>query len=578
MKPSLALYRSFLAQYLGPHKWQVALLALLLCGQSALSVYEPQLLRMFIDSVVAGSEVSGLAFIALGYAAVALSIGLLRGVVGFLGVRISTLATNRLRTDMLRHAITLDMFFFSQHPPGTMLERIDGDANQLHHFFSEFSIRLFQSALLLIGVIVFLILEDWRICLAMSLFILAASLLMLKMRSFGVPYNEKLREASARLYGFVEERLSSLEDIKALGGMVYTLRRMVQLIDRQIHHGRRAYSLGNLMWPLNLVIMGTGAGLILGWGGYLALRGDMTFGTIYLLFSYMNLMFWPMEELSHQMEELQKAGGNLVRIQGLMNTRSSLEDGTRADLGQTPVGLEFRNVSFIYADDVNAVLDHVSFTVEPGRTLGILGRTGSGKTTVTRLLTRLYDPLEGSVRLNDVDLREFRLDTLRSRIGVVTQDVQFFSGTLRQNLTMFDASIADASIVDIIGQLGMDPWFHTLPEGLETKVTGSSLGLSAGEAQRLALARVFLRDPQVVILDEAAARLDPASEVELEAALRKLLRQRTSLVIAHRLKSVEKADDILILHEGQVQEYGTRRELQANPNSQFSQLLKLGLE
>ncbi len=333
MNVSYSLYRDFLAKYLGPLKWQVALLGCILLGNSALSVYAPRILRDFIDSLLAVTTMSWQLQIAAWFLVVHIARQLTSGLAGYLGESVAWSTTNHLRTDMLRHALDLDLNFFQQHPPGVMLERIDGDTNQLAYFFSQFMIRFLRSALLLAGILIAVSLDSWQLGIAVFVFMGSAVVLLFRLRSFGVPFNEKLREATARLYGFIEERLSSLEDIKPLGGSLYLLHQMRTFIERQIYHGRRAYSWGNLMWPTTLVLLGTGTGVLLAWGGYLVLQGDMTIGTIYLLFSYMNLMLWPLEELSHQMEELQKAGGNLVRVQNLMSTRSSLQDGTRTQLG-----------------------------------------------------------------------------------------------------------------------------------------------------------------------------------------------------------------------------------------------------
>ena len=322
---------------------------------------------------------------------------LTRGAAAVIGENVSWIATNRVRTDLVRHTLGLDPGFVGRHPPGAMLERIDGDANQLAAFFSQFSLRLLAAALLLTGILVALLIEDWRLCLALFLFAVTVTALLLKLRSFGVPYYDRLREASADLHGFVEERLAAIEEIKALGGLVHTLRRMTSLIGAQVQHAKRAYSLGTLVWPLVNVVMGIGTGLMMAWGGVMALRGDMTLGTLYLMFSYINLLFWPFEDLAHQMEELQKAGGNVVRIQRLLAERSALADGTRETFPRRPARIALEQVSFRYPPggagnrnetshevDRELVLHDLSLTIAPGRTLGILGRTGSGKTTIAR--------------------------------------------------------------------------------------------------------------------------------------------------------------------------------------------------
>jgi ATP-binding cassette subfamily B protein len=210
--------------------------------------------------------------------------------------------------------------------------------------------------------------------------------------------------------------------------------------------------------------------------------------------------------------------------------------------------------------------------------LGLLGRTGSGKTTLARLIFRLYDPASGCIEINGADIRNARLEALRRNIAIVTQDVQLFRASVRDNLTFFDRSISDEQILKTLEELELRDWLHALPQGLDTQLDTGSRSLSAGEAQLLAFTRVFLRNPGLVILDEASSRLDPATEQRLERAIDKLLKNRTAIIIAHRLGTVHRADEIMILDNGQVSEYGERRALSADPGSRFYQLLQTGLE
>jgi ABC-type multidrug transport system fused ATPase/permease subunit len=233
-------------------------------------------------------------------------------------------------------------------------------------------------------------------------------------------------------------------------------------------------------------------------------------------------------------------------------------------------------VTFGYNPDM-PVLRDVTFDLEPGRVLGLLGRTGSGKTTISRLIFRQYDPQTGCARLGGHDVREFRVEDLHGRVGLVTQDVQLFHASVRDNLTFFDPEDNDARIMDAIDALGLRRWYDGLADGLDTPIAGSG-GLSAGEAQMLALTRVFLKDPDVVILDEASSRLDPVTERLIEGAIDRLLERRTAIIIAHRLATVFRADQILVLGEGTVLECGPRVALQNDPRSHFSQLLRAGFE
>ena len=230
------------------------------------------------------------------------------------------------------------------------------------------------------------------------------------------------------------------------------------------------------------------------------------------------------------------------------------------------------------------VLQDVSFRLRPGTVLGLLGRTGSGKTTLTRLLFRLYDPDKGVIRLGDTapltDVRQVPLVDLRQRVGMVTQNIQLFHATVRDNLTLFDDTIPDQEILQVIQDLGLWDWYRSLPQGLDTELESGGGGLSAGEAQLLAFARIFLQDPGLVILDEASSRLDPATEHLIERAVDRLVHapRRTAIIVAHRLGTVQRADEIMILEKGRIGEHGSRVALANDPASRFHSLLQTGLE
>lgn len=245
--------------------------------------------------------------------------------------------------------------------------------------------------------------------------------------------------------------------------------------------------------------------------------------------------------------------------------------------------IEFDNVSFAYRDG-EPVLRDVSFRLEAGATLGLLGRTGSGKTTITRLICRLYDPAAGEIRFDGEPIPLATLAQLHAHVGVVTQDVQLFQASVRDNLTFFDPRLPDERLRDVLDDLGLGPWLARQAAGLDTVLVGGG-GLSAGEAQLLAFARVFLKQPGVVVLDEASSRLDPATERLLGRAMERLLgreaagaRPRTTIIVAHRLSTVRRVDRIMIVEAGRILEEGARAALAADPDSRFAGLLRAGLE
>jgi ATP-binding cassette subfamily B protein len=245
-------------------------------------------------------------------------------------------------------------------------------------------------------------------------------------------------------------------------------------------------------------------------------------------------------------------------------------------------------VSFAYRDRApngngngtsgERVLHDISCSIGAGRVVGVLGRSGSGKTTLARLLTRLYDPDEGAVRIGGVAAADADVHQLRRSVGMVTQDVQLFQASIRDNLTFFDDTIDDARLHEVMDALGLTSWLESLPDGLDTTLEAGGGGLSAGQAQLLAFTRIFLEDAGLVILDEASSRLDPATETLIERTVGRLLENRTGFIIAHRLATVTRADDILILEDGAVVEFGERAALVTDPNSRFSRLLTTGME
>ena len=238
--------------------------------------------------------------------------------------------------------------------------------------------------------------------------------------------------------------------------------------------------------------------------------------------------------------------------------------------------MSFDDVSFAYSDA--PVLKNVSFKLKAGRSLGLLGRTGSGKTTLTRMLFRLYDPDQGAVLIDGEDIRRAAISDLREHVGMVTQDIRLFRGTVRDNLTFFDDAVTDDQLLETIGDLGLRSWYDSLPSGLDTEMRPDGGGLSAGEAQLLALGRIFLRDASLVILDEASSRIDRGTERLIGQAVDRLVEDRTLIVIAHHLTTVQRVDEIMILEDGRIVEHGDRQVLADDPGTRFHRLLRTGME
>ena len=574
-------YFALLVTYLKPQWYRTALLALLLLLSIGLQLLNPQILKYFIDTALAGGASLSLIITALLFVGIALLNQGIAVASSYLSTNIAWTATNQLRSDLVAHCLALDMSFHKARTPGEMIERIDGDVDDLSNFFSQFVVSLLTSALLLMGILILFFTISWFVGVVMTAFSLFVLLILMRFRRRIMALWTAERQMSATFYGFLSERLGGTEDIRANGATAYILRRFYMLVREWYPIRKRAVVNSNMMFIVTLFMFICGSALALTLGTYLWSIKVITIGTIYLMFSYTDKLSQPIQQIQSQLEDLQQAEACIRRVEELLSITSTLPDGKNEfplrGAGHEALAVAFNDVTFGYVAD-EPVIHNLTFSVQPGRVLGVLGRTGSGKTTLARLLFRLYDPQRGEVRVDGMPVQKVRLRELRRHIGMVTQDVQLFHASVRDNLTFFNRSIPDEQILAALDEVGLSTWYGTLPDGLDTVLGSDGEGLSAGEAQLLAFTRVLLTDPGLVILDEASSRLDPATEHIIEQAIAKLFAGRTAIVIAHRLATLQRVDDILIIEDGRIIEQGEREMLAKDAGSRFSSLLRTGLE
>ena len=600
---SFGEYATLLKQYLRHLKSRFFWLIIFMAISIVLSLLSPQILRFFIDVATNKLEDSkdllrsflfplaeslgqdplvtaSLLFIALSIVGQFIWL-----VTSYLSQDIGWKTTNQIRGDLAQHCLSLDMTFHHQKTPGEMVERVDGDTTALATFFSALVIDVFGGLIRLGLILLMVFLEDWRIGLAMTAFTAISIYVFNLTRSVAVPIYAAEREGYAKLFGFIEERLGGIEDIRTNGGVPYTMSRFFKMIQEVFQLNLRSDIIGECLRSLTRVLFALGYALAMGICIWLYQNNFFTLGSIVLILAYMRQLQLPLDTISQRINELQHATASLKRIEELYHTKSGLKDGTQSLVPQSETNLHadatpaisFSQVTFSYVGD-EIVLNDVSFELREGKILGLLGRTGSGKTTITRLLFRLYDANQGQIQIAGIPIQNLKQADLRRYIGLVTQDVQLFNATVRQNLTLFDDQISSEKIISVIDNLGLTSWYQSLPEGLDSMLLAGGSGLSAGEAQLLAFTRIFLKDPAIIVLDEPSSRLDPATEARIDLALQKLLQGRTSIIIAHRLGTLQRVDEIMILEDGHIREHGDRRALVADPQSRFSQLLSTGLE
>ncbi|WP_420642204.1 ABC transporter ATP-binding protein [Candidatus Leptofilum sp.] len=592
-------------RYLRPYHRRLAGLGGLLATSIGLQLYAPQILRDFLDAAESGAAVQLLITLGIVFFIVTVAQKAVALWTTYLSEDLGWAATNSLRADLTEHTMRLDMGFHKLQTPGELIERIDGDVSNLAEYFSRLVVQLVGNSLLVVGILLLLFREDWRVGLVGLAYALLTLGLLQLIRKPTVNVWRDVSKAYAKMHGYVEERIGGTEDIRANGGELYVFNKLYPLLADVAKSRVRADLIGGYTFSSSYMLYVLAIVATLALAGTLFLQRQITIGTLFLLVAYVRLMESPIKYIRRQISAMQRAIASVGRINEFLRLEADVKESVSDKLPERATAVSFQNVSFAYKDQLSVsseqypvnsnqspisnfqsqnVLHDVTFELNAGKVLGLLGRTGSGKTTITRLLFRLYDVDTGSITLDGVDLRQASLSDVRRHIGLVTQEVQLFAASVRDNLTLFrrydptKSPIPDAKIEAALETLGLGEWFASLPDGLDTELKTGGRRLSAGQAQLLAFTRVFLRDPQLVILDEASSRLDPATEQLLERAIDTLLHGRTAVIIAHRLRTVQRADDILILENGRIQEHGPRVQLLSNSDSRFSQLLRTGIE
>jgi ABC-type multidrug transport system fused ATPase/permease subunit len=551
----------------------------ILGGSMALRLVLPVLLGRFADDALGGASTSALTAIAGAYVAAALGSAALDLVVVWWSARVSWRAGNRLRERLAAHTLRLEQAWHGRHSPGQLIERIDGDVEAMAIFFAGMAVQIAGNIALILGMLVVSTLIDIWTGVVLTITALAGAAVMVRLRMAAVDAREREREVNAQLYGDLEERLGGLEDLRANGAGRYAVHRLHTHSASSWRAARHASLRGDGAYAASAVVFAVGTAGTLVTGIVLQQRGVITIGAVLTLYRYADMLRRPLETIAEQLKEFQKAMAGARRASTLLATDPGVADGPDdgAALPAGPLAVDLDDVTFRYdPDDAEAApaLRGVDLHLAAGAHLGLVGRTGSGKTTVGRLLARIWDVPAGAgaVRVGGTDVRALTLDALRSRVAVVTQDVELFRASVRDNLTLFGRRDAgDAELRAVLGEVGLVAWLDALPDGLDTRLSGSH-GLSAGEGQLLAFARAFLADPSVVVLDEASSRLDPVTEHRITRATERLLAGRTAVVIAHRLDTLDRVDEIAVLDGGRVVEHGPRAALAADPTTRYARL------
>lgn len=466
-----------------------------------------------------------------------------------------------IRHDVFSHIQSLAISYFDKSPVGRLVTRVTNDTENLNEMYTSVLVNLFKDIFILAGIVIIMISMDLR--LALVSFTLVPLILILS-----IVFRRKIREVYrlgraqlSKINSTLSENITGMKTIQIFNKEEKIFNRFDEINTDYLNTSKREVKLYSIFRPSIEVIRSLGLALLLYYGGNQVLDGAIEFGMLYAFIEYLQRFFQPILDLTEKYNILQSAMASSERIFAI------LDEDTKIENPENPVALkdckgkiEFKNVWFAYEDD-NWVLKDVSFTINPGETVAFVGATGAGKTSIINLITRFYDIQKGEILIDGINIKEYDKYELRRNIGVVLQDVFLFSGTIKDNIRLNNKHISDEEIVRMAKYVNAHQFIEKLPQKYDEPVMERGSTLSAGERQLLAFARTLAFDPSILILDEATANIDTETELLIQDALAKLIKNRTTIAVAHRLSTIQNADKIIVLKEGVIEEMGTHQEL-----------------
>lgn len=552
------------AKFLPGLSGAVVLSLIVTCSTLAL----PRLMQIGIDDYITAADrvpavrVEGLLDIAVVYAGLVVLVFAASFFQVVILEKIGQSTMHSIRQDLFSHLLKLDIGFFNSQAVGRLVTRLTNDIQNMHEMFTSVMVTLFNDFLKLAGILVVLFFMNYKLALLMSLFVPLSLFITLVFARLAREKFRAIRSQLAKLNSYLQESISGLYVIQLFNRQAAINEDYASLSEEYYKRTLSQIKLFGTFMPLTELMSSFAVALIVWYGGGEIIRQELTLGELVAFLSYMRLFFQPMRELSQKYSIVQSALASAERIFDLLDTKQEITSPPES-IPHAPTRGEilFDGVSFGYSSG-ESVLQNISLEINQGETVAIVGSTGAGKSTLINLLIRFYDPQQGRILLDSIDLREYQLQDLRQRIGVIMQDVIILPDTLLANIVM-ETGVDRNRVHQLLEDTGMESFVAGLPEGLDTPIGEGNLDLSAGEKQLLCFARVLCRDPDVLILDEATASVDTATENILEYAVAAAFENRTSLVIAHRLSTIRRADRIVVMDHGMIREQGTHDQLMA---------------
>lgn len=553
-----------LLRYVRPYRGLTALAILVLLASAAMALVGPELTRRALDVAVPRHDRGLIATLAaLYFASLLAEFG-----IDYLQTILTTTIGQRvmydLRLEIFRHFQRLSVSFFDGNPVGRLMTRVTQDVETLNELFSSGVVTVFGDVFTLVAIMTMMLIADWRLALvAFAVIPFVWLVARFFRRSVRIAFRD-IRVRLARLNSYLQEHLSGVRVVQLFGRERAAAAEFDTLNQSHLEAHLRSITIYAVFFPAVEVLTSVSIALLLWYGGLRSLEGTLTVGTLAAFIQLTRRFFQPLQDLSEKFNLLQSAMASSERIFSLLDTPVQVLEPEAPRALPTPLRGEvrFEHVWFRYNPDGAWVLKDVSFTAAPGTTVALVGHTGAGKTTIVSLLLRYYDVERGRITIDGVDIRELAFSELRGLIGFVQQDLFLFTGDILHNLTL-GSGAPEATAVAAATRVGADRFIARLPAGYRQVLGERGRNLSVGERQLLSFARALALDPRILVLDEATSSVDAEAEAQIQAALATLMSGRTSLVVAHRLSTIQHADDILVLHYGEIVERGTHRALLA---------------
>ncbi len=529
----------------------------------AMNASLPLVFREMIDKAIPSKEIRLVIIFASSYLVLLIGMGAVQYfqqlVVGFMGIDI----VNNIKRVIFNHVLTLSISFFDKQGTGRLISRIEADSQKLFMLFSSIGLSLlagFLNIIIAVSIMLFTNVRLTLIVLSISpVYLLGAYIVFSKMR----PMFRKDRELYARIVGFLGEHIKAIPLLRNLNNLQWSINKFDKVNQEKRWYEFKISLLEQSVWFVMMLCPQVVIFLILynsvGW----VKEEAITIGTVWMFIQYIHLAVQPLVMISEQIRELQRAFGAADKIFEILDTEPEVKEPLNPKkIGGFREKISFNNVCFHYDSD-KPVLKNVSFTIDKGSTVAIVGATGSGKTTIISLLTRFYDPVEGNITVDGVDLKYIRSEELRGMMSLVLQDIFLFPGDILDNLRVLRKDILEEKVKEASKKMGIYNYLSNFPQGFKTILSEDGGNLSFGERQLLSFSRALTFDPEILIMDEATSSIDPYTEAEIQRSMEKLLKGRTSIIIAHRLSTIEEADKIIVLDRGELVEQGSHDELMA---------------